>query len=212
MLLLAVWAFRQWMNGEIYVSGNPLYSPMAAFLALVLAQWVFGTTAYRHVTYSHLLLYAAYGMLAFVVTQTLRRSSQFELHGPAIHGLRSGSGFVCGAARVGAEWKALLDPGRWKQGGAIYGPYVNHNHYAGLMEIAHALPAGAGRNSLYGREPQDCGGGNRRADGRQYFSFRFARRHGGVRGADGGADRASGPQARRQVGSSPSCWERFWRW
>jgi uncharacterized membrane protein len=79
MLLLSLWAYRQWINRELNISDNVLYRPMAAFFALVLAQWMAGTTAYRHVTYTHLLLYAAYGMLAFVVTQTLRRSSQFEL-------------------------------------------------------------------------------------------------------------------------------------
>ena len=73
VLLLAAWASRQWLNHEISVSNNALYRPMAAFFALVLVQWFVGTTAYRHVTYSHILLYAAYGMLAFVVTQTLRR-------------------------------------------------------------------------------------------------------------------------------------------
>ena len=78
-LLLLVWAFRQWTNRELTVSSNVLYRPMAAFFALGVVQWVAGTTAYRVVTYTHLLLYAASGMLVFVVTQTLRRSSQFEL-------------------------------------------------------------------------------------------------------------------------------------
>src|SRR5271165_1873910 len=77
MLLFTMWALRQWSDRELNVSGHPLYRPMAVFFALVLLQWMLGTTAYRYVTYSRLLLYAAYGMLAFVVTQTLRRSSQF---------------------------------------------------------------------------------------------------------------------------------------
>ncbi len=139
MLLLALWASRQWINRELNVSDHVLYRPMAAFFALVLVQWLVGTTAYRLVTYSHLLLYAAYGMLAFVVTQTLRRSSQFEL----LAMLFMGYGAVVAAFAV---LQGLAPNGKlywvWalEQGGAIYGPYVNHNHYAGLMEMLTPFP------------------------------------------------------------------------
>jgi O-antigen ligase len=139
MLLLAAWAFRQWVNRELNVSDNVLYLPMAAFFALALVQWLAGTTAYRHVTYSHLLLYAAYGMLAFVVTQTLRRSSQFELMAK----LFTAYGAVVAAFAV---LQGLAPNGKlywiWplEQGGSPYGPYVNHNHYAGLMEMLTPFP------------------------------------------------------------------------
>ncbi len=139
LLLLVVWTFRQWTNHELNLPGHPLYRPMAAFFALVLAQWVIGTTAYRQVTYSHLLLYAAYGMLVFVVTQTLHRSSQFEL----IANLLTGYGAVVASFAV---LQGLAPNGKlyWiralQQGGGIYGPYVNHNHYAGLMEMLTPFP------------------------------------------------------------------------
>jgi O-antigen ligase len=139
MLLLALWVSRQWINHEINLSDHPLYRPMVAFFVLLLVQWSLGTTAYRHVTYAHLLLYAAYGMLAFVVTQTLRRSSQFEL----VAKLFSGYGAVVAAFAV---LQGLAPNGKlyWifplEQGGFIYGPYVNHNHYAGLMEMLLPFP------------------------------------------------------------------------
>ncbi len=138
-LLLAVWASRQWIHRELDLSGNVLYLPMAAFFALVLAQWVVGTTAYRHVTYSHLLLYVSYGMLAFVVTQTLHRSSQFELMAK----LFTGYGLV---VALFAVLQGMAPNGKvyWirtlEQGGLVYGPYVNHNHYAGLMEMLTPFP------------------------------------------------------------------------
>jgi O-antigen ligase len=139
MLLLAAWASRQWINRELNLSGNVLYFPMAAFFALALLQWVAGTTAYRHVTYSHLLLYAAYGMLAFVVTQTLRHSSQcgpmaklFTAYGAVV----ALFAVVQGMAPNGKlYWIRALE-----QGGSIYGPYVNRNHYAGLMEMLTPFP------------------------------------------------------------------------
>jgi O-antigen ligase len=139
MLLLALWAYRQWIDRVLHVTDNVLYRPMAAFLALVLVQWLVGTTAYRHVTYTHLLLYAAYGMLAFVVTQTLRRSSQFEL----LAKLFTGYGAVVASFAV---LQGIAPNGKlywiWplEQGGWIYGPYVNHNHYAGLMEMLTPFP------------------------------------------------------------------------
>ncbi len=138
-LLLAGWASRQWIHRELDVYGNVLYLPMAAFFALVLVQWVAGTTAYRHVTYSHLLLYPAYGMLVFVVTQTLRRSSQFELMAKVFTGYGAVVALFAvlqGMAPNGkVYWIRTLE-----QGGLVYGPYVNHNHYAGLMEMLTPFP------------------------------------------------------------------------
>ena len=139
MSLLGLWAYKQWVNGALNVTDHALYRPMAAFFALVLVQWMVGTTAYRHVTYTHLLLYAAYGMLVFVVTQTLRRSSQFE----QLAKLFTGYGAAVAAFAV---LQGMAPNGKlywiWplEQGGSIYGPYVNHNHYAGLMEMLTPFP------------------------------------------------------------------------
>ena len=139
VLLLAVWAFRQWMNRELTISNHVLYRPMAAFFALGVVQWLAGTTAYRVVTYTHLLLYASYGMLIFVVTQTLRRSSQFELLAKvatAYGAVVASFAVLQGLAPNGKlYWIRALE-----QGGSIYGPYVNRNHYAGLMEMLTPFP------------------------------------------------------------------------
>src|SRR5258705_4375299 len=75
-VLLLAWGFRQWASRELTVAPHPLYGPMVMFGALVLLQWLAGNTAYKHVTYSLLLLYCGYGMLVVVVTQTIRRSLQ----------------------------------------------------------------------------------------------------------------------------------------
>lgn len=139
LLLFIAWGVRQWIHHELKVIPNLLYAPMLAYAGLVLAQWLTGITAYRHRTYSQLLLYAAYGMLVWVVTQTLRRSSQ----------LRPLAWALCayGAAVAAfALFQGLVPNGKlywiWtaEQGGFIYGPYVNHNHYAGLMEMLAPFP------------------------------------------------------------------------
>ena len=139
MALLVLWAFRQWTTRELQISDNALYRPMAAFFALLQVQRVVGTTAYRQATSAHLLLYAAYGMLVFVVTQTLRRSSQFELLAKSVtvYGAVVASFAVLQGLAPNGKLYWLLHS---EQGGAIYGPYVNHNHYAGLMEMLTPFP------------------------------------------------------------------------
>jgi O-antigen ligase len=139
MALLVLWAFRQWTTRELQISDNALYRPMAAFFALLVVQWALGTTAYRQATSAHLLLYAAYGMLVFVVTQTLRRSSQFELlaNSVTVYGAVVASFAVLQGLAPNGKLYWLLHS---EQGGAIYGPYVNHNHYAGLMEMLAPFP------------------------------------------------------------------------
>ncbi len=137
--LLAAWGFRQWKHQELKVDWHPVYAPMLAFGALVLVQWTTGLTAYRQVMYSLLLLYAAYGMLVFVTTQTLRRSSQIRPLAAIVcsYGLGLASfSLMQGIAPNGKlYWIWPLE-----QGGLIYGPYVNHNHYAGLMEMLTPFP------------------------------------------------------------------------
>ncbi|MFZ3340203.1 MAG: O-antigen ligase family protein [Terriglobales bacterium] len=139
VLLLAAWGARQWINHQLDISPNPAYLPMAAFLALAVLQWATGSSAYRHVTYTHILLYAAYGMIAFVVTQSLRRSSQFEDLAKVVTaygGVVAALAVLQGIAPNGK----LLWIWTSAQGGWIYGSYVNHNHYAGLMELLTPFP------------------------------------------------------------------------
>lgn len=139
VLLLVAWAFRHGIHQRDEIFSNVLYLPMGVFLLLVLVQWSTGVTAYRHITYSEMLLYAAYGMLAFVITQTLRRSSQFQ-------SLAKSVAAYGGVVAAFAVLQGIAPNGKlywlWTsaQGGAIYGPYVNHNHYAGLMEMLTPFP------------------------------------------------------------------------
>lgn len=138
-LLLVIWGVRQWFNRQIDFSNNVVYRPMAAFFVLAAAQWLIGVTAYRHVTYQHILLYAAYGMLAFVATQSLRRSAHFDWLAKVVtvYGAVVASFAVLqGIAPNGKLYWTWVSA----QGGAIYGPYVNRNHYAGLMELLTPFP------------------------------------------------------------------------
>src|SRR5438105_3904153 len=77
-LLFLMWIIRQAQAGEVMVSSSPLFAPMLSFMALVALQLLGGHTAYRYQTFRSALLYVAYGALAFVVVQSLRRTSQVK--------------------------------------------------------------------------------------------------------------------------------------
>lgn len=138
-LLFVLWVARQALSPELQIAYSPLFPPMLTFAVLALCQVLMGLTAYRYATFSRALLYGAYGILCFLVVQCLRRTWQikrlvwgFSLYGfvVALFALTQGI-----AANGKLYW--LRTP---RFGGWIYGPYVNHNHYAGLMEMLVPIP------------------------------------------------------------------------
>ena len=138
-LLFALWVVRQASSGILQFTGNPLFLPMIVFAALIVLQLVTGATAYRYQTFSSALLYCAYGLFCFLVVQCLRSSTQIKT-----------LAFIFSAYGLGVAMFALVQSmtsnGKlyWLRtprfGGWIYGPYVNHNHYAGLMEMLLPIP------------------------------------------------------------------------
>jgi O-antigen ligase len=138
-LFFALWAWRQVVAAELEIRDNPLFPPMLLFAGLILLQLATGRTAYRAETVSAALLYCAYGMLCFLVVQCLRRTSQVK----ALAWGLSGYGLT---VAIFALMQGIASNGKlyWirtaESGGWIYGPYVNHNHYAGLMEMLTPVP------------------------------------------------------------------------
>jgi O-antigen ligase len=139
VILTGLWLAKQWVDEEISILWNPLYLPMLAFGALILLQIAFGITVYRHDTVAQAMLYCAYGLLCFLVTQCLLRASEARKVAVvlAVYGTVVASfALVQGVAPNGKlYWMRQPALGGW-----IYGPYVNHNHYAGLMELLVPIP------------------------------------------------------------------------
>jgi len=137
--LFLLWIAKQVLEGEMKIRWNPLFLPMAVFGLLIVSQLVFRMTAYRHDTVSLALLYLSYALLCFLAGQTLIKGSQarslalvFSLYGAAM----SGFALLQGISSNGRLYW-IRQP---RMGGWIYGPYVNHNHYAGLMEMLVPIP------------------------------------------------------------------------
>src|SRR5271155_3407046 len=137
--LFLLWIGKQVLEGEIKIRWNPLFLPMAAFGLLVGLQLVLRRSAYSHDTASLALLYLSYAILCFLAGQALLRGSQartlamvFSLYGAALAGFS-----LIHAISSNGKLYWIRQP---RMGGWIYGPYVNHNHYAGLMEMLVPIP------------------------------------------------------------------------
>jgi O-antigen ligase len=138
--LFVLWAAMCAIEVELDIEVNPLYWPMAGFDLVVIAQILFGLSQYVQLTRDQFSLYIAYAMLAVVASQVLRgeRKLQAFLLALSVFG---------GCLALFAILQDLTANGAlyWirvpREGGTIFGPYVNRNHYAGLMEMLAVIPA-----------------------------------------------------------------------
>jgi O-antigen ligase len=138
-LLFLLWIGIQVLEGELKIRWNPLFLPTGAFGLLILSQLVFRQSAYPHDTVVMALKYFAYALLCFLAGQTLLRGSQarslakiFSWYGAAL----AAFALIYGVSSNGKLYWLRLP----RNGGWVYGPYVNHNHYAGLMEMLVPIP------------------------------------------------------------------------
>ena len=137
--LFATWMIGRLRGPQFNISWSPVFLPMLAFGGVIVLQLALGISAYRHATSDAFLLYVAYGLISFLITQTLTRTRQLRriATATAIYGT---------TVAMYAILQGLSSPGKlyWfrtpQAGGWIYGPYVNHNHYAGLMEMLVPIP------------------------------------------------------------------------
>ena len=136
---IVLWVGRELARGRPVVYGNALFIPVGLFGVLVGVQLLAGLTAYWYVTWQSGLLWAAYGMILFIATQCLRHTLLVRNVGLFLVTF----GFLVALFAIVQQftWNGLLYwvvPNRY--GGMVYGPYVNHSHYAGLMEMLVPLP------------------------------------------------------------------------
>ena len=137
--IFALWAAGQLVRGELSIVRSPLYAPALAFAGLAIVQIVFGITANRHDTLVEVLNLGCYGLFAFVVLQafTSRDCGKLLMIGV------SGFGLV---VAVFALLQSFVPNGKlyWAvqvpTDAFFFGSYVNHNHYAGLMEMLIPFP------------------------------------------------------------------------
>ena len=137
--LFLIWAGNQFVSRQLKLSKNPLYLPAVLFFLLILAQIVLHASAYGYVTKYEVLQYVSYGIVLLIAAECVRDEDSRKKFAFAL--------IVFGALYAFfALAQALTPNGKifWSYTprfhGSIYGSYVNHDHYAGLMEMLVPIP------------------------------------------------------------------------
>jgi O-antigen ligase len=133
-VLLLVWAVRASIDGEFKLAWNPLLWPLLGLWLVAALQLATGRTAYPFVTRVELLKYTALLALFFLCVQAYRTLEHWR-------------GFVWFLLILGfcvsvfAILQHFTFNGKlyWmreiRYAGIPFGPYVNRNHFAGLVEL-----------------------------------------------------------------------------
>jgi len=155
-LLLLWWMVAGMHRGNLQVTLLPIFVPALLFLGLILVQMALHTTAYRLETEHTLYLYIPYSLLVFVGAQVLDAEGRFRAFG--ISAILFGLSIALLAILQG-----LTSPGQiyWLVrpafGDGVFGPYVNHSHYAGLMEMLFPFALLLGNSRLLPQGEKELG-------------------------------------------------------
>jgi len=133
-LLLVAWALWVYFTRQEQIVYSPLLPPMAALSLLVCGQWFFHATASSYATRTELLLLVSDLVLLFFAVQAFRTLQDWR--GFVWFGMFFGF-LIC----IFGILQHLTFNGKlyWFRemhyGGIPFGPYVNRNHFAGLVEL-----------------------------------------------------------------------------
>ncbi len=111
-----------------------IHLPPFLFACLVIGQILLGGTVYHHETVTQFLNYVAYGLIFLVATDLFRNEREARLLCLTLAILGFGLAFL-GSVQEFTSPDKLYWVRTPSQGGPIFGPYVNRNHYAGVMEL-----------------------------------------------------------------------------
>lgn len=143
LLLSFAWAVHCWRSGRLQVVWSPLMVLPLALLALAMLQLRAGWTLDAAATREAIIKLLSAWLVFFLGLQFLSGAS-FRLW----RGLGLAISLYAFALALFAVIQFLASPDllyfsirpRW--GGYVFGPYVSHNNYAGLMEMLAAIAAG----------------------------------------------------------------------
>jgi O-antigen ligase len=135
----SVVAFLLWIASKV-VSNSPtiefqlVHIPPIVFAGIVLWQ-IFGShSAYRHQTVTDFLNYIAYGLLFIIATDLFRNEREVRALCLAFAVLGFSLAVIGSLQEFTADGKLywIRTP---RDTGAMFGPYVNRSHYAGVIEL-----------------------------------------------------------------------------
>jgi len=133
-LLFVAWGLFTTSSTYAEIYWNALNWPIVGFFAWAILQLLFRVTVYPFLTWTALLRWGACFLIYFVTTQVFRERKDIRIltwflvllgFSVALEGIIQN--FAGGGKIYGFRELHL--------GGAPFGPYVNRNHFAGLMEL-----------------------------------------------------------------------------
>ncbi|HVB58407.1 MAG TPA: O-antigen ligase family protein [Candidatus Acidoferrales bacterium] len=133
-LLFLWWAVVICRNREIETHWSPVYWPLLAFLGIATLQLAFGATAYPFLTGVALLKISACSLLFFLTGQAFRNPRDLRFLAWFLMCFAFGVA-VFGIAQNFTSHYVLYWYRPLTNGGNPFGPYVNRNDFAGLMEL-----------------------------------------------------------------------------
>jgi O-antigen ligase len=133
-VLLLVWAWDALTNSELKLVWNPLLWPLLGFWLFASLQLTIGITAVPFLTRIELQKFSALLALFFLCVQSYRTRAQWRNFVWFLLSL----GFAVSLFAILQHFTfngKLYWVRELKYGGIPFGPYVNRNHFAGLMEL-----------------------------------------------------------------------------
>ena len=133
-VLLLVWTWKALTSTEFHLIWSPLLWPLLGFWLVAAFQLVTGMTAVPFLTRIELLKYSALIALFFLCVQSYRTRSHWRNFVWFLLSL----GFVVSLFAILQHFTfngKLYWMRELQYGGIPFGPYVNRNHFAGLMEL-----------------------------------------------------------------------------
>jgi O-antigen ligase len=133
-VLLLIWVAKALKDGELKLVWNPLLWPLLGFWLVAALQLILGITAVPFLTRIELLKYSALLALFFLFVQAYRTRSHWRNFVWFLLSL----GFAVSLFAILQHFTfngKLYWVRELQYGGIPFGPYVNRNHFAGLMEL-----------------------------------------------------------------------------
>ncbi len=133
-VLLLAWSWKAWTDSELKLVWNPLFWPLLGFWLVAALQLTIGITAVPFLTRIELLKYSALIALFFLCVQSYRTRAHWRNFVWFLLSL----GFAVSLFAILQHFTfngKLYWVRQLQYGGIPFGPYVNRNHFAGLMEL-----------------------------------------------------------------------------
>ena len=138
--LFLLWAANQLFSEQVRLSTNPLYLPTFLFFGLILAQIALRRSAYGYVTKYETLQYVSYGIVLIVAAECVKEEHSRRLFAQVMGVFGVLYAFFALLQELHPNGKIFWVHSPHFTSAMIYGSYVNHNHYAGLMEMLVPIP------------------------------------------------------------------------